>query len=998
MAVKSKSHSHRPGHLRQSNKKYKKAKPKDHKHIKKSTIRNILTRNHHEPDDVITCDAETFLNSLSSSSLKSCRSQTPAKSPKHSSASSAFLSPPLKPLPPPPRLVAVVAFHAQIDISSFTNLLLSHLSHKTSSHKHTRISHTHSPDSSLQAEEDRPCWTCQPRTFKLSGGSGGGAVTVVECPRDVVGCLDVMKAADILVGVFGPASLACPAFDEQGYTLLSAMRLQGLPSVIGVCYEGGWRRSKGKTQFDVEEDRCVDGCNSLSSKQIAENRKFVARYFHSEFGSDKKLLIIPASRSPSSWDTPTSAQDLPLNNLLRAIAACPLKQLTWRQHRGYVLADKLSFLCQCSVAAHPNKQTHSNATSSHCSCNGSVTKVCVYGYVRGIGLCVEHPVHITGVGDFTIEKIIAASSPSHEKRNRVGNGRRALNDGGRTEGEGRGIRMGEDGGKDDGEGLGGTGPGGVCDEVIATRDGKTRESFVDECQNLRPYDAIAGEQTWPTSEELRDAAVAKKNRHRAGGEEEELEMFEEEKEGSGESSQGEKEDEELSLCSEGEEEDEEDQQLNKKKAIELEARSKEDMMFPDEVDTPTDAPASKRFARYRGLKSFRTSPWDAYEDLPIEYSRIFEFESYSSTMKFSKSEHSKACASNNSGKGSCGLYVCLVLASLDNRTAPQAPISRTMQHLIDDILTHTTSPLDLTTDTPFPLYLRIVRPLILSSVLPYELKISVLHLAINRLPPPADTTAVQSNKRSPPVSPGESAFSKRRRMSRGAGGVLGGGAEESGGMEIEGVDGMSETVVDGAGEGGAIESKRLVEFHCGFRRFKSKPLFSHSTITQKDKYKYQRFLRPGVPAVASLYGMTIAKPCSVLMTTPTGPSGSECEVLGWGSVLGSDSSTLITKRCILTGYPFRVHKTKAVVRYMFFNPKDIRWFQPVELFTKHGLRGHITEPLGTHGYMKCSFSDRVIQSDTVCMALYKRVYPKWYPPSWGGDEHLSCEEHPDAIL
>jgi len=95
-----------------------------------------------------------------------------------------------------------------------------------------------------------------------------------------------------------------------------------------------------------------------------------------------------------------------------------------------------------------------------------------------------------------------------------------------------------------------------------------------------------------------------------------------------------------------------------------------------------------------------------------------------------------------------------------------------------------------------------------------------------------------------------------------------------------------------------------------------------------------------------------------------------------GRLMSVDPDRIILKKVVLTGLPVRVRKRFGVVKHLFYDPQDVRWFKPAELVTKFGLRGHIREPVGTHGLLKAVFSGPITQNDTVMLVLYKRVFPK----------------------
>jgi len=109
---------------------------------------------------------------------------------------------------------------------------------------------------------------------------------------------------------------------------------------------------------------------------------------------------------------------------------------------------------------------------------------------------------------------------------------------------------------------------------------------------------------------------------------------------------------------------------------------------------------------------------------------------------------------------------------------------------------------------------------------------------------------------------------------------------------------------------------------------------------KNDKFKYLRFLRKDMDVVATAYCPIIYTPCKIICFTKQNLDAPVAmDVVASGIVLPPDPLKVILKRIVLTGYPLRCHKKKATVRYMFFDPKDIKYFKPVELYTQSGLRG-----------------------------------------------------------
>ena len=129
----------------------------------------------------------------------------------------------------------------------------------------------------------------------------------------------------------------------------------------------------------------------------------------------------------------------------------------------------------------------------------------------------------------------------------------------------------------------------------------------------------------------------------------------------------------------------------------------------------------------------------------------------------------------------------------------------------------------------------------------------------------------------------------------------------------------------------------------GFRRFYIAPIFSR-IIQGTDKTKYIRNIKEDYESYfyCSFYHYNCfpSAPVHLYRVNQLNASDIEPSPIMYGELSKVDPLHCILERIILTGYPFEIYKRRSTVRFMFFNPKDVKYFKPVEVRTKMGLKVH----------------------------------------------------------
>ncbi|GAB1213457.1 hypothetical protein ATERTT37_002607 [Aspergillus terreus] len=438
----------------------------------------------------------------------------------------------------------------------------------------------------------------------------------IPAKYDLMNALDVCRMADFVVLVLS----AEVEVEEQGELLLRSIEGQGISNVVTIV--------QGLEKINPAKKR----------PQVVSSLKSFINHF---FPSVEKVLSAESRQECS--------------NAIRSLCTATPKGIRWRDDRSWMLVENVQW-------------PESNAEV--------VDDVVLTGIVRSKGLKADRLVHIPGWGDFQIDSITAAPLPTAR-----GKREDAMN----------------------------------VDESGATQTLDTPTADQDDMATVAPEEIEMEDETMSVAETDRKGVLlddhhyfsddeshipAKPKRLPKGTSEYQSSWYLDDISDSGSDIvDDEDDDEEMEMDTTGAPEDgvfpehndamteagateypqsemfldpspeDEAQQLEEYRASRRK-EANEDLEFPDEIELHPNVLARERLARFRGLKSFKTSTWETAEDRPHEpedWRRLLQFADYKGSKNKTIRE---ALVGGVSPCTRVDVHLRAVPASLRNRPQP----------------------------------------------------------------------------------------------------------------------------------------------------------------------------------------------------------------------------------------------------------------------------------------------------------------------------------------
>uniref|UniRef100_A0A2P2HX46 Pre-rRNA-processing protein TSR1 homolog n=1 Tax=Hirondellea gigas TaxID=1518452 RepID=A0A2P2HX46_9CRUS len=408
---------------------------------------------------------------------------------------------------------------------------------------------------------------------------------VVPPMDDLYAILDTAKVCSTLLVVWPCCDRDEEVLGEEQQKLLSCIKAQGLPTPVHV---------------------------TLGYKEMAMKRQTAAL---------RNLLFEVRHYFPGEEKVNVHELDKPIDALmcLRQVGAQKQRSLFYRDHRPHILAEKIRY--------EEDKDSASTGT------------LLVTGYLRGVPLSVNNLVHIPGWGDYQLSKVVSHEQDPHplvlnhnanviesadielfpdpEEQESTASIREVVSD-----------ESDDSGADDDG------------DEDLDSSDGSDDDS--DASKSVKSLTSIpvrkakipGATSSYQAAWMIDNEAYDDDDSDYDDADSDERDEFDAPEAAVDDDSvcggdDDDDDDDSMSVTSGSEfgtADDTYDEKIDYNDEMDEYERirdCRDDLEFPDEIDTPRDVLARERFAKYRGLESFKTSPWDLNENLPDEYKKIF---------------------------------------------------------------------------------------------------------------------------------------------------------------------------------------------------------------------------------------------------------------------------------------------------------------------------------------------------------------------------------------